>query len=99
MSMHEGKNGTTGLAESPLIARPLHGLTHRSGRQLRDHARRLGGRKRCAVCEDAGIHYQQLTRRSRLATEHDPAEAHLRIDLKDELGKLRLAHSLIESRA
>jgi len=41
-------------------------------------------RQRRAVREDAGIDHQQLTGRTWLASEHDPTEAHLRIDLQDE---------------
>ena len=46
--------------------------------------------------QDAGIHHQQFLVGTRFATEHDPAEAHLGIDLEQQLRQLRFADPMIE---
>jgi hypothetical protein len=48
------------------------------------------------VGQDAGIHHQQFLVGPRFATEHDPAEARLRIDLQQQIRQLRLADPVIE---
>ena len=46
--------------------------------------------------QDAGIHHQQFLLGTRFATEHEPTEAHLGIDLEHQLWQLRLADPVIE---
>jgi hypothetical protein len=48
------------------------------------------------VGQDAGIDHQQFLLRTGFAAEHDPAEAHLGIDLKQQLWQLRFADPMIE---
>ena len=94
--MHEGEDGAASLGDAALVARPLHGLADRGSRQLRNHARCLGGGKRCAMSQDPGIHHQQLFARARLSPQHDQTEANLSIDGQNEFRKLRFAQAPIE---
>ena len=81
------------LSESTFVPGPAHGLPNGGRRELRYHARRLGRRHRGAVSQDTGIHHQQFLIGTRFPTEHDPAEAHLGIDLQQQIGQLRFADS------
>ncbi len=49
--------------------------------------------------QDAGVDHQQFFDRARLAPEHDPTEADLRIGGQDDLGQLRLADALVQAGA
>ena len=60
------------------------------------HTCRLRRRHRGAMGQDAGIHHQQFLLRTGFATEHDPTEAHLGIDLEQQLRQLRFADPMIE---
>jgi hypothetical protein len=51
------------------------------------------------VRENAGIHHQKFVGRTRLATEHDPTEAHLGVDRENQLRKLGFADASIQSGA
>jgi hypothetical protein len=48
------------------------------------------------VSQDTRIHHQQLFVGTGFATEHDPAEAHLGIDLQQQIRQLRFADPVIE---
>jgi hypothetical protein len=96
MTTQVTEHGRTGFCQSSFITGPTHRLPDARRRKLRHHARRLGRRHRGTMRQDAGIHHQQFPVGTRLATEHDPAEAHVGIDLEQQLRQLRFADPMIE---
>jgi hypothetical protein len=85
MTTQVAEHGGTGFCQSSFIPGPAHRLPDARRRELRHHARRLGRRHRGAMRQDAGIHHQQFFVGTGFATEHDPAEAHLGIDLQQQI--------------
>ena len=47
--------------------------------------------------QDAGIYHQQFLLGTRFATEHEPTEAHLGIDLEQQLEELRVTIAGLEA--
>ena len=99
VSLHEFQHSLAGLAQTPFVPRPAHGLANAGGRQLRNHARAFDRSQTGAVGHDAGIDHQQLVGRARLTSEHDPAKAHLGVNGQNHFRQLNLTDAVIQSRA